>query len=100
MTLRHCSLGPEVTPASASSRGGSSRYRGARGIALCLARGGGSNCIVLPTGSLSGCQMFLILVNITQVRQMVTLSSSAAGHRLTLFGSFYCLFWLSHSNIN
>ena len=47
MTLRHCSLGPEVTPASASSRGGSSRYRGARGIALCLARGGGSNCIVL-----------------------------------------------------
>ena len=45
MTLRHCSLGPEVTPASVSSRGGSSRYRGARG-SMCLVRGGGSNCIV------------------------------------------------------
>ena len=46
MTLRHCSLGPEVTPASVSSRGGSSRYRGARGT-MCLVRGGGSNCIVV-----------------------------------------------------
>ena len=46
MTLRHCSLGPEVTPAEVSSRGGSSRYRGARGSTLWLVRGGGSNCIV------------------------------------------------------
>ena len=49
-----------------------------------------------------GYHLGFLLVNITQVRQMVTLSSSAARHRLTLFGSFYsfCLFWLSHSNIN